>query len=480
MESRVKDLCLQLYEIGALKFGDFKMKVGVSSPVYFDLRMMISYPTVMNSLSNLLWDFAKSEGVECDVVCGVPYTALPLATLIAVKADLPMLIRRKEAKEYGTKKLIEGVYSKDDLCVIFEDVVTTGSSILETVNDLKHEGLVVKEVVAVLDREQGGAGNLARQGITMKPLMNLTQILRHLKAAGKVDDNTINRIHTYIQQNQLDPRGEPIKEAEVSRLELLLSARAEMSQHAVAARLLRLMHTKQSLLCVAADVTASQQLLTLAAAVGPHIALLKTHADIVTDWSSDVASQLASLARQHEFLIMEDRKFADIGHTAGLQYSLVRPWADLVTVHGLPGDGLLQGIQAEISKHPASPRGVVLIAQLSCSGNLITPQYTKSVMRQAATFPQLVAGIVCQSADVVVSPGLLQLTPGVSVAETADSLGQQYNSPQAVVCERGADLAIVGRAVVSAEDPARAARELKAVLWQAYQQRVKSRAVPED
>ncbi|KAG8272439.1 hypothetical protein J6590_040597 [Homalodisca vitripennis] len=177
----------------------------------------------LESLSNLLWDFAKSEGVECDVVCGVPYTALPLATLIAVKADLPMLIRRKEAKDYGTKKLIEGVYSKDDLCIIFEDVVTTGSSILETVNDLKHEGLVVKEVVAVLDREQGGIGNLARQGISLKPLMTLTQILRHLKAAGKIDDNTINRIQTYVQQNQLDPRGEPIKSGSKTKYQKCLN-----------------------------------------------------------------------------------------------------------------------------------------------------------------------------------------------------------------------------------------------------------------
>uniref|UniRef100_A0A1B6G5N9 Uridine 5'-monophosphate synthase n=1 Tax=Cuerna arida TaxID=1464854 RepID=A0A1B6G5N9_9HEMI len=480
MESRVRDLCLQLYEIGALKFGDFKMKVGVSSPVYFDLRMMISYPTVMESLSNLLWDFAKSEGVECDVVCGVPYTALPLATLIAVKADLPMLIRRKEAKDYGTKKLIEGVYSKDDLCIIFEDVVTTGSSILETVNDLKHEGLVVKEVVAVLDREQGGIGNLARQGISLKPLMTLTQVLRHLKALGKIDDNTINKIQTYVQQNQLDPRGEPKKSDEVSRLELSFSARADMAQHVVAARLLRLMDKKQSLLCVAADVSTSQQLLNLAEAVGPHVALLKTHADIITDWSPNVALQLASLAKQHDFLIMEDRKFADIGHTTGLQYSLVRPWADLVTVHGLPGDGLLQGIQAEIARYPESQRGVVPIAQLSCSGNLITPQYTKSVMRQAASFPQLIAGFVCQSPDVVVPPGLLQLTPGVSLAESTDTLGQQYNSPLAVVCERGADLAIVGRAIVSADDPAYAAQKYKTLLWEAYQQRVKRQAVKED
>ncbi|KAG8272440.1 hypothetical protein J6590_040598 [Homalodisca vitripennis] len=88
---------------------------------------------------------------------------------------------------------------------------------------------------------------------------------------------------------------------------LFCSQRKSHAQHVVAARLLRLMERKQSLLCVAADVSTSQQLLDLAEAVGPHVALLKTHADIITDWSPNVALQLASLAKQHDFLIMEDR-----------------------------------------------------------------------------------------------------------------------------------------------------------------------------
>lgn len=70
-------LAIELFEINAFKFGDFKMKVGINSPVYFDLRVIVSYPQLMNKLTNLLIDFMKF--IKCDHICGVPYTALPIA-----------------------------------------------------------------------------------------------------------------------------------------------------------------------------------------------------------------------------------------------------------------------------------------------------------------------------------------------------------------------------------------------------------------
>lgn len=156
------ELAKCLSDINAVKFGEFKTKSGIMSPIYFDLRVIVSHPGTMvrkdsfcekkkmfeflflfsfkSLLADVLIDFIKTKNIQFDNLCGVPYTALPIATLVSVKDSKPMLIRRKEAKSYGTKKLIEGKFSDGDVSLIIEDVVTSGSSVFETVSDLKKEG----------------------------------------------------------------------------------------------------------------------------------------------------------------------------------------------------------------------------------------------------------------------------------------------------------------------------------------------------
>lgn len=139
---------------------------------------------------------------KVDQLCGVPYTALPIATIISVDSKIPMLIKRKEAKSYGTKKLIEGNFKAGETCVIIEDVVTSGSSILETVKELKNEGLKVQQAFVVIDREQGGRTNLESHGIQMQSLFTLSSLMDLLRKAGKVSDETVNQVKNYIKSCQ--------------------------------------------------------------------------------------------------------------------------------------------------------------------------------------------------------------------------------------------------------------------------------------
>lgn len=259
------------------------------------------------------------------------------------------------------------------------------------------------------------------------------------------------------------------------RTTLTYAARSKLATSPVAKKLLNLMDVKKTNLCVAADLTTAQQILDLADLIGPFICLLKTHVDIVEDYTPSFIASLQALATKHNFLLMEDRKFADIGNTVSLQYANglynISGWADLVTVHSLPGDGILKGLQS-VLHDPSVERGVFLLAELSCAGNLITDKYTEDTMELAALAGNFVAGIVCQKKSVVASPGLIQLTPGVKIDDKSDDLGQQYDTPEFVVQEKGADIAVVGRGIIGSKVPEAAAKLYRDRLWSSYEQRV--------
>lgn len=118
-----------------------------------------------------------------------------------------MLVRRKEAKAYGTKKLIEGIYKAGDTCLIVEDVVTSGSSILDTVRDLESEGIVVTDAVVVVNREQGGVANIAKHGVRMHSLFTLSFLLNTLHEAGRIEKSTVEAVAKYIAAVQINSDG---------------------------------------------------------------------------------------------------------------------------------------------------------------------------------------------------------------------------------------------------------------------------------
>lgn len=224
---------------------------------------------------------------------------------------------------------------------------------------------------------------------------------------------------------------------------------------------------------MAADVTKTVDLLNVAEQVGPHICLLKTHIDIIEDFHPNFIKHLKSIAEKHNFILFEDRKFADIGKTVQLQYSKgvfkTSSWAKAVTAHSLMGKGVLDALK---QSEGLSDRGIFLLAETSAAGSLINDQYTKSTISLASEYSDLITGVVCQSPLFLDKPGFVQLTPGVQLTVTSDDLGQRYNSPESVVLERGADVAVVGRGIVQSPEPAEAALKYKKVLWEAYLRRL--------
>lgn len=333
----------------------------------------------------------------------------------------------------------------------------------------------MNDSIVVIDREQGGAPNITRNDVRVHSLFKISEFLTILKEANRIDDACVKTISEYIVNNQA-----PVKQKEqpqVDRTQLTYESRLELTKSPIAKDLLEIIVAKKTNLCLAADTNKSVDILNAADAAGPFICILKTHIDIIDDFSEDFVQSLQALATKHNFLIMEDRKFADIGNTVSLQYSSgvfhIADWAHLVTVHSLGGASILQGLKDAL-KGTSAKRGAFVLAELSSAGSLITQSYTESTMKlvSSSSDADFVAGIVCQTKGVVQDPGLLQLTPGCKIDTTTDGLGQQYNTPTFVIKEKGADIAVVGRGILNAKDIRAAAELYRDQLWNAYLERV--------
>jgi uridine monophosphate synthetase len=189
-----------LLEAGCIKFGEFTLKSGLKSPIYIDLRQIITYPKLLEQVAAAYLPILR--GLEFQRIAGLPYAAIPIATAISLQGNYPMIYPRKEVKAYGTKAEIEGEYHAGETVVVIDDLATTGGSKFEAIEKLIGAGLVVKDVVVLIDRLSGGKEALEAAGFRLHAVLTITELLDYWEKTGKVEKRRIEETRTFLKSSK--------------------------------------------------------------------------------------------------------------------------------------------------------------------------------------------------------------------------------------------------------------------------------------
>lgn len=215
--------------------------------------------------------------------------------------------------------------------------------------------------------------------------------------------------------------------------------------------------------------------------LGPYIAVLKTHIDILSDFNQDTIDGLVALSEKHDFLLFEDRKFIDIGNTVQKQYKggvlKIHSWAHIVNASILAGEGIIQALDQTIREAGVQDRAILILAEMTSKGSLAVGEYTRASVEIARKYPNTVLGFVStrelssHSPNATSMEDFVVFTTGVNLSSKGDALGQQYQTPITAM-QGGSDFLIAGRGIYAAADPVASVKEYRAAGWTAYKQRI--------
>ena len=320
----------ELINKNIIQEGKFTLKSGETSNIYINLKKVISYPQLHLKLCS---EIIKTVNPNNDLICGTPYGAVSFTSYISISGNIPMIFLRKEQKDYGTNKLIEGEFIEGQTVTLIEDVTTTGNSVIESARKLEEHGLIISQIITIFSRSDNK--HLMYRDIPIEYLYHIDDIQ---------GDKTVTDI----------------------------------------------MKEKKTNICLAADVTTIEELLKLIKLVGKHICILKVHSDIILDFYKDYEYNkdlFNKSKKKYNFKIWEDRKLADIGYIMNKQvHAYISEWADIISVHPIAGMKSLSAIK-DID--------IILIGEMSSEDHLMNTSYQEEVIKISEQSDNII-GIVCQ------------------------------------------------------------------------------------
>lgn len=374
----------------------FKLKSGNVSRFYVDVRSLISDPDAFNLVTKILT--IELRGCKFDLLAGVPHGAEPYVAVVSNALGIPMVKIRKEVKEYGLCKMIEGKYHNGQECVLLEDVTSTGESVVETVRKMESLGLRVVKVVSIVDRCFGASERVRDElGVELVSMIKLSEV-----SLGKIVRSPVYRLYDIMKR-------------------------------------------KGSKLCLSADYIDSDSLLRIIDLVGDSIVILKTHVDMLEDLDDIVLDKLVELKKKYNFLVMEDRKYGDISKTVVRQirngFLNILNWADMVTIHGFLGEETLMAVMSDLEE---TDLGFVVINEMSNKGSL----YDDSVDKFSSVLLHNGMQVVGMVGERRVKHTLM-MKAGISLSGVTTVNDQTYKNPGLV----DTDVWIVGSDICCNDDP---------------------------
>jgi orotate phosphoribosyltransferase len=201
-EPKKVEIAKILHKIDAVKFGLFKLTSGKVSPYYIDLRIVPSFPDAFRQICDFYAEaITKQIGLKnFDRIAGVPIAGIPFASQIAYNLKKPFLYVRKGARLHGRQRRVEGNLVSGDRVLLVDDLVTTGLTMKKAAEAITAEGGIVKETVALLDREEGGKEKLAKTKIQLHALLKISEVANALYEIGAIDKENLKTILKQIKK----------------------------------------------------------------------------------------------------------------------------------------------------------------------------------------------------------------------------------------------------------------------------------------
>ncbi|MBI5948893.1 MAG: phosphoribosyltransferase [Chloroflexi bacterium] len=198
-------LAEELWKLDAIEFGDFTLgRTAVHSPMYINLRRLISNPKALARCARIireeletLMSMRNPHVQPFSLVAGVPFGGLHVATAFSLAVNTPMIYIHPPSTDKAD--VIEGIYVRGQTCLVIDDLITGGGSILQTAATLSEAGLVVHDAVTLLDRQEGGRAALKAAGINLISILTLEQIANYLMAAGHIQEESYRKAMAYIE-----------------------------------------------------------------------------------------------------------------------------------------------------------------------------------------------------------------------------------------------------------------------------------------